>query len=361
MNSSNIPTFKIGELEVLLIQGGMGVGISMSNLAAAVANEGGMGVIASVGLNGVKGYSGDYEETSARALKEEIELAKTKTTHPERLAVNIMRALTNFKSLVQTSVAAGIGTIIAGSAPALDLPGYVGDNHVNQIPIVSSARAATVIQKYWKKKYNYFADGFVVEGFLSGGHQGFKKEQIFDPDYALEKLVLEVIEAVKPYEQEVGRRIPIIPAGGIYYGGDIRKFNELGAAGVQMATRFVTTNECDAHINFKQAYIDCRKEDIIIIDSPVGLPGRAIRNKFLDEVAAGKRHPVDCPYYCLIPCKQNDSPYCIADALVNAQKGNLDEGFVFCGSNAWRCKEIVPVAQVFQDLSREYAENIVSD
>jgi len=359
MGISNIPTFKIGELELLLIQGGMGVGISMAGLASAVANEGGMGVIASVGLNGVRGYSGDYEETSARALREEIELARSKTTHPERLAVNIMRALTNYESLVKTAIAAGIGTIISGSAPSLDLPGYESDYRVNRMPIVSSAKAAGTIQKYWKKKYNYFADGFVVEGFLSGGHQGFKREQIFDPAYALEKLVLEVIEAVKPYEQEAGRRIPIIPAGGIYYGGDIRKFNQLGAAGVQIATRLVTTNECDAHINFKQAYLDCKKEDIIIIDSPVGLPGRAIRNKFLDEVKSGKRHPVDCPYYCLLPCKQNESPYCIADALVNAQRGNLDEGFVFCGSNAWRCNEIVSVAQVFQDLSREYAENKV--
>ena len=362
MATVNIPTFKIGELEFNLIQGGMGVGISMSGLASAVANEGGMGVIASVGLSEARGLSGEYEEVSARALREEIELAKTKTTHPENLGVNNMRALTNYPSLVRTSIEAGIRNIISGSAPSLDLPSFVpSDHHVNLIPVVSSAKSAGTILKYWDRKYNYIADAVIVEGSMSGGHQGFKREQIFDPAYALERLVVEVIEAVKPYEQKAGRRIPIIAAGGIFYGGDIKKFNRLGAAGVQMATRFVTTHECDAHINFKQAYIDCKPEDIIIIDSPVGLPGRAIKNKFLEEVIAGRRHPDDCPYYCLIPCQQNAAPYCIARALVNAQKGNLDEGFVFCGSNAWRCKEIVSVAQVFKDLDREYAAGIVSN
>ena len=355
--------FEIRGEKFKLIQGGMGVGISGANLASAVANEGGLGVIASVGLNESKGYVGNYEETSARALKDEIELAKNKMNGRGALGVNIMRPLTNYKSLVETAVDCGIKYIISGAAPSLDLPSFIiNAPDVNLIPIVSSARSAEVIMKYWKNKYQYAPDAVIVEGPKAGGHLGFKPKEIFDPNFTLEKIIPEVVEAVKYYQDSSGKKIPVIAAGGIYYGADIAKFLSLGASGVQMATRFVTTHECDADIKFKEEYLNCLEKDIIIIDSPVGKPGRAIKNKFLEEVAAGKRHPVECPYYCLISCKQNDSPYCIARALVEARAGKFDNGFVFVGANAWRTKEdgIISVHEVFEKLNIEYLEGKVS-
>jgi nitronate monooxygenase len=360
MENWNIPLIEIGDLKVKLFQGGMGVGISGANLASAVANEGGLGVIASVGLNESKNYAGDYETSSSNALRDEIELARSKMNGKGALGVNVMRALTNYESLVRTAVAANVDFVISGAGPPLDLPKYLDKNRKTKgIPIVSSGKSAGTILKYWNRNCNgYFPPAVIVEGPMAGGHLGFKPEQIFDPKYSLENIVREVVEAVKPYGN-----IPVVAGGGVYYGGDISNVLSWGAAGVQMATRFVTTNECDANPRFKQAYIDCRKEDIMIIKSPVGMPGRAIRNKFLDEVEAGKRHPVECPYYCLITCKQNDSPYCIARALVEAQRGEFENGYVFVGANAWRCKEdgIISVKKVFEKLNQEYLDGKVSD
>jgi nitronate monooxygenase len=356
MDEWNIPLFEIGGRKLKLFQGGMGVKISASGLASAVANEGGLGIIATVGLNAFETFSGNYEESSAKALIKEIELARGKMNGQGGLGVNIMRPLTNYKSLVETSINSGIEYIISGAAPALDLPSYRDSSHQTcLIPIVSSAKSAGTILKFWKKRYNYVPETIVAEGPLAGGHLGFKPKQIFDANYSLEKIIPEVVEAVKEYG-----KIEVIAAGGIFYGGDIKKFLRLGASGVQMATRFVTTHECDADIKFKQAYVDCKPEDIIIIQSPVGLPGRAIRNKFLDEVKAGKKHPVDCPYYCLISCKQNDSPYCIAHALVEAAAGRFEEGYVFVGANAHLCKEIISVKQVFERLNQEYMNDVCS-
>jgi len=356
MDDWHIPLVEVGGRKFKLFQGAMGVAISGANLASAVANEGGLGIIASVGLNASRKCPGGYEVASAQALREEIELAKSKMNGNGALGVNIMRPLTNYQSLVETAVESGIEYIISGAAPPLDLPSYVRNNpNVNLIPIASSARSASLILKYWKRNYDgYRPAAIIVEGPMAGGHLGFKPNEIFDPNFSLEKLIPEVVE--------IAEGIPVIAAGGIYYGGDIGKFLELGASGVQMATRFVTTHECDADIRFKLNYLGCKKEDIVIIDSPVGKPGRAIRNKFLDEVNAGQRHPVDCPYYCLIPCKQNESPYCIAQALVEASQGKFDNGFVFVGANAWRCEEdgIISVKELFRKLDKEFLEGKTS-
>jgi len=194
----------------------------------------------------------------------------------------------------------------------------------------------------------------VVEGPLAGGHLGFKKEQINSPDYVLEKILLEVISVIKPYEQHFNKSIPVIAAGGIYTGADIHKFIQLGAQGVQMATRFVATYECDASIEFKEAYVKCKKEDLIIVDSPVGLPGRAIRNKFLEEVSKGVKKPFKCPWKCLKTCDFRNSPYCIALALNSARKGNLENGFVFAGANAYRIDKIISVKELIETLVEEY-------
>ncbi len=369
MGFSNIPKLYLGELEISNpVQGGMGVKISGARLASAVANVGGLGLIATVGLNEAKNYPGSYKSSSIAALKDEIRLARSMMNQNGYLGVNILHALTNYSDLVQTSIEEGVDAIISGAGVPLDMPKYLLPGcKTKLIPIVSSARLADFICKYWKKKYNYLPDAIVVEGPKAGGHLGFSLEQLTDEnsvdfvEHGLERIIPEVVKAVSKYE--TAKKIPVIAAGGIFYGGDIKKFIELGASGVQMATRFVTTEECDAPLAFKQAYLNARKEDIIIIKSPVGMPARAIKSKFLDEVAKRERMPVNCPYHCLTPCDPKQSLYCIARALLNAEQGDVAiNGFAFAGANAWRCKEqgIITVPKLFEKLSQEYLEGKIS-
>jgi len=351
-------SLRIGNITVNLpiIQGGMGVGISLSSLASAVANEGGIGVIsaAAIGINENDFFS-NFLEANIRALKKEIRKARELTKGI--LGVNIMVALSNFGDMVKTSIDEGIDVIFSGAGLPLNLPQFLNDTiKTKLVPIVSSARATGIIVKKWSEKYNRLPDAVVVEGPLAGGHLGFKEQMIGDPEYSLEKLVPEVIQAIKPYEERYKKPIPVIAAGGIYTGEDIYRFFQLGASGVQMATRFVTTYECDASEKFKQTYVDSRKEDIVIIKSPVGMPGRAIRNTFLDEVSQGKRKPFKCPYHCIITCDYKTSPYCIAFALINAKKGNLSHGFAFAGENAYRAKGIISVKELIETLIEEYKD-----
>ena len=350
-----MPRLKIGNLvvEFPIIQGGMGVGISLHGLAAAVANEGGIGVIAVVNCGMYEpDFLKNYVEANVRALKKEIRKAREMTKGI--LGVNVMVALTTFAEMVKTAVEEKIDIIFSGAGLPLDLPRFVLGTETKIVPIVSSGRAAGIIAKKWTQNYDYLPDAVVVEGPRAGGHLGFKEENIFDPAYALEKLVPEVIEALKPYAEKYGKPVPVIAAGGIYTGADIKKFLDLGADGVQMATRFVTTHECDADVRFKEAYIEAQKSDIVIIKSPVGMPGRAIHNVFLDEVGAGRKKPFKCPYHCIKTCDLKNSPYCISLALANAKKGNLDYGFAFCGDNAYRAEKIVSVKQVFRALEEEF-------
>jgi nitronate monooxygenase len=367
MENWNIPLLEIGGRKMKLIQGGMGVGISGWRLASAVANEGGMGVIASVGLNEAKSYlKGEYEVAGSMALKDEIKLARSKMNNKGFLGVNIMHALSNYPQLVKTALEENIDFIISGAGIPRDLQVYskeIGNTHTGLIPIVYSGKLAHIMCRAWVR-YEHLPDAIVVEGPMAGGHLGYSNEQLANSEFVahgLEKIVKEVVESVRPYEKEFGRKIPVIAAGGIFYGGDIRKYLNIGAAGVQMATRFVPTHECDADVRFKQAYLDCKKDDLVIIKSPVGMPGRAIKNEFLEKVEAGKRVPITCPYHCIKTCIPKESPYCIAKALVEAKAGRFEEGYVFAGSNAWRCKEIISVHQVFEDINREYAEGRVSD
>ena len=356
MNTNNLKELKVGDLtaKLPLIQGGMGVGISLSGLASAVANEGGVGVIAAAGIGMLEpDFSTNWSEANIRALKREIKKARELTKGI--LGVNIMVALSNFADLVRTAIEEEIDIIFSGAGLPLNLPQFLkGSTKTKLVPIVSSGRAASIISKRWSEKYNYLPDALVVEGPLAGGHLGFKEEQISDPAYSLEKLIPEVIKAVRPFEERYKKPIPVIAAGGIYAGEDIYKFIQLGASGVQMATRFVTTYECDASIKFKQTYIDSSKEDIVIIKSPVGMPGRAIRNKFINDVNNGKKKPFKCPYHCIITCDYKNSPYCIALALLNARKGNLKHGFAFAGENAYRAKGIISVKELIESLIEEY-------
>jgi nitronate monooxygenase len=346
----------IGDKKALvpIIQGGMGVGISLAGLASAVANEGGIGVIAAagVGMNEPDFYT-NFLNANIRALRQEIRKARSMTNGI--LGLNVMMANTNHGDLFRTAIEEGIDIIFSGAGLPLTLPEYLPKgSHTKLVPIVSSARAAGLICKRWLRKYDYLPDAVVVEGPKAGGHLGFSEEQIFDPAYALEELIPAVVREVGNYSGQNGRPIPVIAAGGIYTGRDIWKFIGLGAAGVQMGTRFVATHECDADAAFKQLYIDVDQEGIVIIKSPVGMPGRAIHNQYIADVASGMKKPYKCPYHCISTCDYTNSPYCIAHALMSAKRGQFQTGFAFAGANAYRVTEIVSVKSLMSELVAEY-------
>lgn len=349
---------RIGDLKIKLpiIQGGMGIGISMSGLASAVANEGGVGVIAVAGI-GMRDpeYTRDFIQANIRALKEEIRKARDLSNGI--IGVNIMVALTNFADMVRTAVSEKIDIIFSGAGLPMNLPEFLNPGSKTKlVPIVSSGRAAGLLCKKWTESYEYLPDAFVVEGPKAGGHLGFKVGDLDKPDFALEKLVPEVRDHIREYEEKYDKHIPVIAAGGIYTGADILNIMKLGADGVQMATRFVTTDECDASDKFKQTYIDAKEEDIEIIMSPVGMPGRAINNEFIDKISRGEKRPVKCPYKCIKTCDIEKTPYCIFAALLNAMKGNFFNGFAFAGTNAFRARKIISVKETIQNLIREFKD-----
>jgi len=357
-----MPALRIGdwEADIPIVQGGMGVGISLSGLAAAVANVGGIGVIATAGIGQ---FEPDWDTNSRKAnqtaLRKEIRKAKAATNG--LIGVNIMVALSDFDDLVQCAVEEQANLIFIGAGLPIRLPeslplDKLGQLYTKFVPIVSSAKATNLIFRSWAKQFNHIPDAVVVEGPLAGGHLGFKNENIDNPDYKLEKILPEVIAAVKPYEEQFNKNVPVIAAGGIYTGADIHKFLQLGAQGVQMGTRFVATNECDASQKFKDTYLNCTKEDITIIKSPVGMPGRAIKNDFLDRVSAGFKEPFKCSWKCLRSCDFKNVPYCIALALTNAKKGEMDAGFAFAGANAYRTDKILSVKELVDTIAKEYAD-----
>mgnify|MGYP000622219027 FL=1 len=341
-------------ISVPIVQGGMGVGISLSGLASAVANEGGVGVISSAGLGLLyRNLSKDYIQASIMGLKEELRKAREKTKGV--IGVNVMVAMSNFADMVKTAIAEKADIIFSGAGLPLNLPSFLQKDSVTKlVPIVSSARAARVIAEKWHNLYNYLPDAFVVEGPKAGGHLGFKDEQINDEHFSLEHILPEVIDEVKDIETHYGKSIPVIVAGGIYTGEDIKRFMDMGAAGVQMGTRFVTTEECDASDIFKQTYIEAKQEDIQIIKSPVGMPGRAIFSKFIQKVKEGQKQPKTCMCKCIKTCDISKSPYCIIAALYNAFKGNMDNGYAFAGANAFRATKIVSVKETFRSLLDEF-------
>lgn len=348
----NMKPLKIGDLVARLpiVQGGMGVGISMSKLAAAVANEGGIGVISSAGLGVIyRDYSKDYNKASIYGLRQELRKAKEATKGI--IGVNVMVALTNFVDMVKTSIEEKADIIFSGAGLPLSLPSLRPEGSKTKLaPIVSSARAAKLLCTKWKNEYNVLPDAIVVEGPKAGGHLGYKHEQIEDPDFALEKIVPEVVAQVRVFEEKYNATIPVIAGGGLYTGEDIYNIIEKGASGAQLGTRFVVTEECDADERFKQAYIDAKREDVEIIQSPVGLPGRAIHNSFLDKVKEGLKKPKVCPFDCIKTCNMVDSPYCIMLALYNAYLGRMDNGYAFAGANAWRSEKIMSVKNLMNEL-----------
>ena len=350
--SGRLPALRLGDvcIDPPIIQGGMGVRVSASRLASAVSREGALGVIASVGTGEEwPDRSVDYATRSCLSLREMIREARNNTRNP--IGVNIMCALTIYDSLVRAVTEEKVEVIISGAGLPLSLPSLVPEGTAKLLPIVSSGRAAGLLCRTWLRKYSRLPDGFVVEGPLAGGHLGFKMLDLTDHDQVtLETLMTDVLEVCRPYEDAAGRKIPVIAAGGVFSGRDIAHFLNLGASGVQMGTRFVCTHECDAAIEYKNAYLSSSPEDIILIKSPLGLPIRVIRNSFVDRILEGKRTDFTCSYRCLASCRPRESSFCIAHALINAYRGKLDSGFTTCGSNASRIKSIVSVRDLLAEL-----------
>ena len=347
-------SFFIGKYEIKLpiIQGGMGVGVSLNGLAAAVANEGGIGVISAAGLGLLyPECKGDYAEKCIYGLKEEIRKAREKTFGV--IGINIMVALSNFSDMVKTAVSEKADVIFAGAGLPLDLPSYLTkDSKTLLVPIVSSPRAARLICEKWSANYGYLPDAIVVEGPKAGGHLGFKKEQIEDENFSLEHIIPEVVDVARSYAGS--KDIPVIAAGGISTGADIARFMELGASAVQMGSIFVPTDECDASVKFKQVYINSGQKDMRIIQSPVGMPGRAFDGEFIRSVAEGKEKPRSCPFHCIKTCDYTKSPYCIIKALYNAARGNMKKGYAFAGGNAYLAEKIRSVKEVIEILKADF-------
>lgn len=342
----------IGNLRVRIpvIQGGMGVGVSLSGLAGAVAAAGGVGVISTAQIGFCEP---DYDENplacNLRAVGKEIKKAR-QLADGGVIAVNIMMATQDYEEYVKAAVKAKVDLIISGAGLPMQLPKLVEDSDVKIAPIVSSKNALAVIAKYWKKKFDRLPDLVVIEGPQAGGHLGFTRTQIEEyTEEEYDKEIVKIIELAGEIEAQYDVSIPVVVAGGIYSKEDMEHYLALGANGVQMGTRFVTTVECDASDSYKQAYINATKEDIVIVDSPVGMPGRAIRNEFLERVKNGERFMDKCRR-CISTCKPQSSPYCISRALINAVKGNINEGLLFCGSSAYRAKRLETVREIMEEF-----------
>lgn len=371
----------IGDLIVQkpVIQGGMGVGISLHGLAGAVAKEGGLGIIstAQIGFR-EPDFAKNFVEANLRAIRSEMKQAR-EIAPQGAIGFNIMVATRNYDKWVREAVKSGADIIISGAGLPVSLPEHANeayeqmkesgqelpDRRTKLAPIVSSAKSAMVICKMWDRKYHMAPDLVVIEGPLAGGHLGFSREQLTEygadttdvpatykrDEY--DKEIQAIIQVVKEYGVKYGRHIPVVTAGGIYTHEDILHQLELGADGVQMATRFVTTRECDASEAFKQAYIRAKKEDIVITKSPVGMPGRAIMNPFLSKIQSGERPTIKSCYQCLEHCDIKTIPYCITVSLERAANGDTDNALLFSGSNGFRAEKIDTVKHVMDDLMGE--------
>lgn len=334
-----------------IIQGGMGVGVSMHNLAGNVSKEGGIGIISTADIGyQEEDFAKEPMKANLRAIGKEIKKVREIAGEDKIIGVNIMVALKNYSEIVKECVKQKIDLIISGAGIPKELPEYVKGSNTKIAPIVSSLRCCKLIVTHWIKKYNYVPDMIVIEGPEAGGHLGFKSEELEESTMPkLENITTEVVEYIKGIEKEKGKNIPVISAGGIWDSKDIKRFLDLGASGVQIATRFVATNECDASIEFKESYVNAKSKDIKIIKSPVGMPGRAINNKFIQKVE-NEKCKIDKCYNCIKTCNVINTPYCITKALINSVKGKIDDGLIFCGSNVSKIKEIVSVHDLMQEL-----------
>lgn len=344
---------KLGELEipVPIWQGGMGIGVSLSKLASAVAKCGGVGIISAAqpGFLETDFYSNPMEaniRALQRNIKEALEEVKG-VLNKGLIGVNIMCAGRHYDEYVTAAIEAGAQVIVSGAGLPTSLPGICKNSKAKLVPIVSSARATGLIIKTWAKKYNRVPDAIIFEGPEAGGHLGFKEEQLEAAQSDFYKTILEIKAELQDLQN-----CPLIVGGGIYTKEDVEKALAYGADGVQIGTRFVTTEECDVHPNFKHAYLNCEKDDIAVIKSPVGMPGRAISNDFVKKTEKG-RIPVEKCNACIISCKAEEAPYCITQALINAAHGDVRNGLVFCGSKAYKATKMEKVADIFKELIGE--------
>lgn len=332
-----------------IIQGGMGVGVSRGKLAGAVAKAGGVGIISTAQIGFDKpDFEKNQAECNIAAIYEHIKMAKEQS-QGGLVGVNVMTALKHYPEHVRAAVDAGADVVICGAGIPFDLPELVGDSDTKIAPIVSTVRCAELILKKWDRKYNRTTDFIVFEGPKAGGHLGFSKEEV-EQNINVDDEIRQLVKAVEKYEAKYNKKIPVIVAGGIFDKKDIDHAFSLGASGVQIATRFVATEECDASLAYKQAYVDAKEEDACITQSPVGMPGRALNNLFLDKVKQGETKVKKC-YNCLAKCDPLEIPYCITKALINAVEGDLDNGLIFCGSNVGRIKEITTVEKLMNELT----------
>lgn len=357
---SKLPPLRIGkhEAQYPIIQGGMGVRVSGAHLASAVANEGGIGVVASVALSLNSPYYSekrDYFKGNKRALADELQLAREKSPNGI-IGVNCMVAISDYKHMVQTSCANGADIIISGAGLPLRLPEYAADYpDVALVPIVSSLKAGQLLIRRWYKSYGRLPDGLVVEDTSkAGGHLGAARDDLDNPDYQLANAVPALVDYIA---REWNGEIPVVAAGGIWDRGDIDwAMDDLGASGVQMASRFICTEECDASETFKQQYLQADENDIGLIDSPAGLPGRILTNPLARDVDGPREDvPMECIAHCLTKCgcRENETNFCIATVLDKAQQGDAVYGLHFAGSNAYRHQRMTTVHEIFQELTRD--------
>lgn len=334
-----------------LVQGGMGVGISLSGLAAAVAREGGIGVI-SAAQPGFRepDFATNTKAANLRALAREIKKAKAESAGGI-IGVNIMWASNHYEDYVHCCIESGADLIISGAGLPTELPSMTMGSDIKLAPIVSPPKTAKVILKYWDRHYQRTADMVIIEGPKAGGHLGYTADEVERLEKAggYEEEILEIIDIVRAYEQKYEKKIPIVFGGGVYDQKDIAHYLSLGLDGVQMATRFVVTKECDADQRYKDAYLQARREDIQLVKSPVGMPGRAIRNTFIEETSQARKPVTQC-FHCLRRCNPAEIPYCITKALVNAAEGNTEQALLFCGENAWRLNEMTTVPKLMSEL-----------
>ena len=342
----------IGDLtaKIPVIQGGMGAGISLSRLAGSVAACGGVGVISTAQIGWREPDFRQHPfEANYRAIEKEIRKAR-EIAKGGIIGVNIMVATQRYEEYVKTAVKAGVDLIISGAGLPIDLPKYVEGTKTKIAPIVSSLKSLNVICRMWERKYKKAPDLVVIEGPKAGGHLGFSREELDTfTDESYDGVIRSIIEKVKEYGEKFSKKIPVVVAGGIYDRADMDHALSLGADGVQMGTRFVTTEECDAAPEYKQAYLQAEKEDICIVQSPVGMPGRAIKNPFMDRVKTEKCRIEHC-YHCIVTCRPAEIPYCITQALVNAAEGRVEDALLFCGSNAYRSHKIETVEDIMNEL-----------
>lgn len=342
-----------------ILQGGMGVGVSLGGLAGAVAACGGMGCIstADVGFR-EPDFATDPASANRRALAQEIQKAKALARGAGLVAVNAMVATRDYAEAVRTAVEAGVDAVVSGAGLPLELPGLVSRLDVAIAPIVSSGRAAKLILRRWAEKFSRTADFIVIEGCQAGGHLGFSESDLLAGRcQTLDDILPEVLDAVRPYEAKFGHGIPVFVAGGVYTGADIAHYAAMGAAGAQLATRFIATEECDASQTYKDVLLRARPEDVRIIHSPVGMPGRALATPLVQKLEQGLRFPPRRCARCLKSCDPASVPYCITRALIEAVKGNVEEGLFFCGANVGRLDRMRTVRELMEELETEWRNN----